>query len=90
VDEAIELADRVAVLQDGRITEDVPVELEGPYGHGSSEYAALRASLLARLGVAAPGGWRSGGAATPVRTEEAEHAVGRKEVSVQVPVEVSV
>jgi sulfonate transport system ATP-binding protein len=53
VDEAIELADRVAVLEGGRITADVPVELEpdGPRGHGSREYAELRESLLARLGV---------------------------------------
>ncbi|WP_314175565.1 ABC transporter ATP-binding protein [Streptomyces winkii] len=52
VDEAIELADRVAVLEDGRITADVPVELDGPArGHGTPEYAALRESLLTRLGV---------------------------------------
>ncbi|RAJ69653.1 sulfonate transport system ATP-binding protein [Streptomyces sp. Amel2xB2] len=51
VDEAIELADRVAVLEDGRITADVPVELDGPRGPGSPQYAALRASLLTRLGV---------------------------------------
>jgi sulfonate transport system ATP-binding protein len=51
VDEAVELADRVAVLEDGRITADVPVALDGPRGHGSREYAALRESLLARLGV---------------------------------------
>ncbi|QPP08594.1 ABC transporter ATP-binding protein [Streptomyces bathyalis] len=51
VDEAIELADRVAVLEEGRITADVPVELDGPRTHGSKEYAELRESLLARLGV---------------------------------------
>jgi sulfonate transport system ATP-binding protein len=51
VDEAIELADRVAVLEDGRITADLPVELDGPRSHGTRRYAALRESLLARLGV---------------------------------------
>jgi len=51
VDEAIELADRVAVLEDGRITADVPVDIEGPRRHGTPDYAALREGLLKRLGV---------------------------------------
>ncbi|WP_372498214.1 ABC transporter ATP-binding protein [Streptomyces marispadix] len=62
VDEAIELADRVAVLEDGRITADVPVELDGAGGHGSREYTALRESLLARLGVDAAERSRDGAA----------------------------
>ncbi|EFL36151.1 cell division ATP-binding protein FtsE [Streptomyces viridochromogenes DSM 40736] len=51
VDEAIVLADRVVVLEQGRIAADLPVELPAPRRHGSSEYAALRDRLLAQLGV---------------------------------------
>jgi sulfonate transport system ATP-binding protein len=51
VDEAIALADRVVVLDQGRIAADLPVELPAPRRHGSPEYAALRDRLLARLGV---------------------------------------
>jgi sulfonate transport system ATP-binding protein len=53
VDEAIALADRVAVLDEGRIAVDIPVELPAPRSHGGPEYAALRERLLARLGVEA-------------------------------------
>jgi sulfonate transport system ATP-binding protein len=53
VDEAIELADRVVVLEDGRITADVPVDIEGPRRVGAPEYASLREGLLTRLGVEA-------------------------------------
>jgi sulfonate transport system ATP-binding protein len=55
VDEAIALADRVAVLDEGRIADDIPVGLPAPRSHGSPEYAALRDRLLARLGVEAAG-----------------------------------
>jgi sulfonate transport system ATP-binding protein len=51
VDEAIVLADRVVVLDQGRIAADLPVELPAPRRHGSPEYAALRDRLLAQLGV---------------------------------------
>ncbi|MEV4333692.1 ABC transporter ATP-binding protein [Streptomyces sp. NPDC049597] len=51
VDEAIALADRVVVLDRGRIAADLPVELPAPRRHGSPEYASLRDRLLARLGV---------------------------------------
>ncbi|WP_432165541.1 ABC transporter ATP-binding protein [Streptomyces sp. bgisy031] len=53
VDEAIALADRVAVLDEGRIAVDIPVDLPAPRNHGSARYAALRDRLLARLGVEA-------------------------------------
>ncbi|MFD4709782.1 ABC transporter ATP-binding protein [Streptomyces sp. NPDC058430] len=53
VDEAIALADRVAVLDEGRISVDIPVDLPAPRSHGSAEYVALRDRLLARLGVEA-------------------------------------
>ncbi|GAA2297961.1 ABC transporter ATP-binding protein [Streptomyces kunmingensis] len=51
VDEAIALADRVAVLEEGRIAVDIPVELPAPRRHDSPAYAELRDRLLARLGV---------------------------------------
>ncbi|MFJ1580243.1 ABC transporter ATP-binding protein [Streptomyces sp. NPDC088182] len=51
VDEAIVLADRVVVLEEGRIAADLPVELPAPRRHGSTEYAALRHRLFAQLGV---------------------------------------
>lgn len=51
VDEAIALADRVVVLDGGRIAADLAVELPAPRHHGTPEYAALRTRLLARLGV---------------------------------------
>ncbi|WP_330278931.1 ABC transporter ATP-binding protein [Streptomyces sp. NBC_00056] len=55
VDEAIALADRVAVLDEGRIAVDIPVELPASRIHGGPEHAALRDRLLARLGVEAAG-----------------------------------
>ncbi|MFE5029411.1 ABC transporter ATP-binding protein [Streptomyces sp. NPDC056656] len=55
VDEAIALADRVAVLDEGRIAVDIPVDLPAPRSRGGPEYAALRDRLLARLGVEAAG-----------------------------------
>ncbi|MGW6152122.1 ABC transporter ATP-binding protein [Streptomyces sp. NPDC055144] len=55
VDEAIALADRVAVLDEGRIAVDIPVDLPAPRSQGGPEYTALRKRLLARLGVEAAG-----------------------------------
>ena len=51
VDEAIALADRVVVLDRGRIAADLPVRLPAPRDHAGAEYTALRGRLLARLGV---------------------------------------
>lgn len=51
VDEAVALADRVVVLERGRIAADVPVELPAPRSAESAGYAALRGRLLALLGV---------------------------------------
>jgi sulfonate transport system ATP-binding protein len=51
VDEAILLADRVAVLVDGRITVDQPIELDRPRWRGDPGFVALRDRLLAELGV---------------------------------------
>jgi sulfonate transport system ATP-binding protein len=51
VDEAIELADRVVVLEQGKVAADIAVDLprEGP--ERSVRFAHLRRQLLGRLGV---------------------------------------
>lgn len=51
VDEAVLLADRVLVLEHGRIAEDVAVELPRPRRHADPGFAALRRRLLEALGV---------------------------------------
>jgi sulfonate transport system ATP-binding protein len=53
VDEAIELADRVLVLDEGRIALDRPVQVDHPSDRADPAFALLRADLLAALGVAA-------------------------------------
>ena len=54
VDEAIVLADRVLVLESGRISFDRRVGIERPRSPGDPGFAELRAALLAELGVPAP------------------------------------
>ncbi|MFE5308492.1 ABC transporter ATP-binding protein [Isoptericola sp. NPDC056605] len=51
VDEAVLLADRVVVLTAGRISLDLPVTLDAPRSRSVDGFAALRARLLAELGV---------------------------------------
>jgi sulfonate transport system ATP-binding protein len=51
VDEAISLADRVLVLERGRLAFDAAVEIDRPRDPGSAEFADLRRDLLGRLGV---------------------------------------
>jgi sulfonate transport system ATP-binding protein len=51
VDEAIQLADRVVVMKQGRIEHDVRVELPRPREVGAAGYAPLRRMLLEWLGV---------------------------------------
>ena len=51
VDEAITLADRVLVLQEGRIEVDEPITIPAPRQHGDAEFLRLRELLLAALGV---------------------------------------
>ncbi|WP_291886739.1 ABC transporter ATP-binding protein [Cellulomonas sp.] len=51
VDEAITLADRVVVLDSGRISLHLPVDLVGPRSATDPGFAALRARLLDALGV---------------------------------------
>ena len=51
VDEAVSLADRVLVLEAGRIVTDVTVDLDRPRGPGDARFGALRSHLLRALGV---------------------------------------
>ncbi|TDC70963.1 ABC transporter ATP-binding protein [Actinomadura sp. GC306] len=51
VDEALLLADRVLVLDEGRIAHQSAVELPRPRRRDDPELTALRGTLLARLGV---------------------------------------
>jgi sulfonate transport system ATP-binding protein len=51
VDEALLLADRVLVLSDGVIADDIAVSQERPRDSGDAWFVARRRELLARLGV---------------------------------------
>jgi sulfonate transport system ATP-binding protein len=51
VDEAIELADRVVVLEQGRMVADLAVDLPADGPERSVRFAHLRRQLLGRLGV---------------------------------------
>ena len=51
VDEALLLADRALVLDQGRIALDLRIDLERPRRHADSGFAALRSRLLSELGV---------------------------------------
>lgn len=49
VSEAVAVADRVILIEDGRIGLDLPVHLPRPRRHGSAEQAALEAQVLNRV-----------------------------------------
>lgn len=49
VAEAVTLADRVLVIEDGRISLDLPVDLPRPRERGSTEIAALEGRILRDL-----------------------------------------
>ncbi|MCS7477516.1 ABC transporter ATP-binding protein [Umezawaea endophytica] len=51
VDEAVELADRVVVLEDGRIRLDVAVTLPAPRSHRDPGFQSYRDQLLLALGI---------------------------------------
>jgi len=55
VDEALLLADRVLVLEDGRIGHESRVDLDRPRHRDHPDLVELRATLLARLGVTPEG-----------------------------------
>ena len=54
VDEAVELADRVLVLDEGRIAVDLPVDLPAPRSRREPRFQEYRDTLLAALGVPPP------------------------------------
>ena len=49
VTEAVALADRVIVLEEGRIAHDVSVDIPRPRQRGSAELAALEGAILKNL-----------------------------------------
>jgi sulfonate transport system ATP-binding protein len=49
VSEAVALADRVLVIEDGRIARDIPVDIARPRRRGSADLAALEGSILREL-----------------------------------------
>ena len=49
VSEAVALADRVLVIEDGRIAHDINVDIPRPRRRGSAELAALEGSILKKL-----------------------------------------
>jgi sulfonate transport system ATP-binding protein len=49
VSEAVALADRVLLVEEGRVTLDEPVALARPRAHGSPEFADLEGCVLARV-----------------------------------------
>ncbi|OZI71971.1 ABC transporter ATP-binding protein [Bordetella genomosp. 12] len=51
VDEALLLADRVLVLEHGRVGEDLPIDLARPRRTTEPDFSQLREHLLKRLGV---------------------------------------
>lgn len=61
VDEELLLADRALVLVDGRIGREIVIDLPRPRRREHPEFLALRAELLAELGVTPEAGVRSKG-----------------------------
>jgi sulfonate transport system ATP-binding protein len=51
VDEALSLADRVLMLENGKIAHDLTVELPRPRRHDAAPFIAMREALLTALGV---------------------------------------
>jgi sulfonate transport system ATP-binding protein len=68
VDEAIELSDRIVVLDDGRIVAEERVDLASAGEHRGDYAAAVKARLLTLLGVE-ESGFQSGPLAEPAFTE---------------------
>ena len=55
VAEAVALADRVLLVEDGRVTLDEPVALARPRAHGTAAFADLEGRVLSRVLKEAPG-----------------------------------
>ncbi|CAB4902928.1 unannotated protein [freshwater metagenome] len=51
VDEAIALGDRVVVLENGEVSDTVPVDLPRPHDRGTPGFSRIRHHLLGALGV---------------------------------------
>jgi len=51
VDEALSLADRMLMLENGKIAHDLTVELPRPRRHDAAPFIAMREALLTALGV---------------------------------------
>ena len=68
VDEAIELADRIVVLDEGVIVSDQRIDLGGAGPHRGDYAAEVKRGLLKLLGVEAPG-FQSGPLAEPAFTD---------------------
>lgn len=49
VSEAVALADRVLVIEDGRIAQDITVDIARPRQHGAADQAALEGAILRHL-----------------------------------------
>lgn len=49
VDEAVALADRVLLIEDGRLGLDLPIDLSRPRDRGSAAFAALKGHILSRV-----------------------------------------
>jgi sulfonate transport system ATP-binding protein len=49
VSEAVALADRVLVIEDGRIAHDLDIDLKRPRERGSADLAALEGTILREL-----------------------------------------
>lgn len=49
VAEAVALADRILLIEDGRVTDDGPVDLPRPREHGETGFAATESRVLKRL-----------------------------------------
>lgn len=51
VDEAVTLADRVLVLDEGAIAADIAINVPTPRDHGDRRFGEIRSELLRHLGV---------------------------------------
>ena len=49
VSEAVALADRVLIIEDGRIAQDIDIDLKRPWERGSADVAALEGAILREL-----------------------------------------
>jgi sulfonate transport system ATP-binding protein len=49
VSEAVALADRVLIIEDGRIAQDIDIDLKRPRDRGSADVAALEGAILREL-----------------------------------------